>query len=112
MANSFIKLIFVARKLFEAYLISSAASIVVTTSFNLGHPEPASLLEFVEILRSLADFPVELRPFPPDAAAIDIGDYYGDFGRFRAATGWQPRISLKEGLADSLAWYRTEGWGG
>lgn len=96
----------------DALLVAGEKPEVNGQSFNLGHPEPASLLEFVEILQSLADFEVEMRPFPPDAAAIDIGDYYGDFSKFRGATGWQPRVDLKDGLAQSLAWYRAEGWGG
>jgi UDP-glucose 4-epimerase len=95
-----------------AMLIAGEISEVDGQSFNLGHPEPASLIDFVEILRSLADFEVEMKPFPPDAAVIDIGDYYGDFSKFRDATGWQPRVGLKDGLARSLAWYRAEGWGG
>ena len=95
----------------DALLVAGELPELNGESFNLGHPEPASLLEFVEILRTLADFEVETRPFPPDAAAIDIGDYYGDFSKFQAASGWQPRVSLKDGLAESLAWYRAEGWG-
>ena len=95
----------------DALLVAGELPELNGESFNLGHPEPASLLEFVEILRTLADFEVEIRPFPPDAAAIDIGDYYGDFSKFQAASGWQPRVSLKDGLAESLAWYRAEGWG-
>ena len=94
-----------------ALLIAGERPEVNGQSFNLGHPEPASLLEFVEILRSLADFEVEMQPFPADAAAIDIGDYYGDFSKLRDATGWQPAVSLQDGLARTLAWYRSEGWG-
>ena len=45
-------------------------------------------------------------PFPAEAAAIDIGDYYGDFGKFRAATGWRPRVDLRGGLARTMAYYR------
>ncbi len=96
----------------DALLIAGELPQVNGQSFNLGHPEPASLLEFVEILGSLAEFEVELQPFPPEAAAIDIGDYYGDFSKFREATGWQPQVGLKDGLAQSLAWYRANGWGG
>ena len=54
--------------------------------FNLGHPNPRSLLEFVEILGGLAKFEFERVPFPPEVATIDIGDYYGDFQKFHEAT--------------------------
>ena len=78
--------------------------------YNLGHPEPESLLAFVTLLEELADFEFEKVPFPKAAAAIDIGDYYGDFSKFREATGWQPRVGLQEGLTRTLAWYRAHGW--
>ena len=78
--------------------------------FNLGHPNPRSLLEFVEILGGLAKFEFERVPFPPEVETIDIGDYYGDFQKFHEATGWSPTIDLGPGLAKTLAHYRAEGW--
>jgi nucleoside-diphosphate-sugar epimerase len=78
--------------------------------FNLGHPRPASLLEFVETLAAIVPLEYEVVPFPPEAKAIDIGDYYGAFERFQAATGWSPQVELPEGLARTVAWYRAHGW--
>ena len=45
--------------------------------------------------------------FPARAKAIDIGDYYGDFSRFTAASGWSPKIDLERGLADTIEWFRS-----
>ncbi len=77
--------------------------------FNLGYPEPRSLLEFAQILKGLADFEIDLVPFPAEAAVIDIGDYYGDFRKFHEATGWQPTVDLEEGLAETLRYFRADG---
>ena len=44
--------------------------------------------------------------FPADRKRIDIGDYEADDRAFRAATGWAPRVTLAEGLARTLAYYR------
>jgi UDP-glucose 4-epimerase len=74
--------------------------------FNLGSLEHHSLIEFVEILKRYCAFPVESIPFPDDKRIIDIGDYYGDFSRFQAATGWKPEVDLEQGLARSIAFYR------
>ncbi len=74
--------------------------------FNLGSEPPYRLIDFVETLAEFARFEVEPVPFPEDGRIIDIGDYYGDFSRFREATGWQPTVSLREGLARSIAFYR------
>jgi UDP-glucose 4-epimerase len=74
--------------------------------FNLGSPRPYSLIEFVDVLKTLCKFEIEMVPFPDDKKIIDIGDYYGDFSRFREATGWQPRVELGEGLRRTIDFYR------
>jgi nucleoside-diphosphate-sugar epimerase len=46
-------------------------------------------------------------PFPSDRRLIDIGDYYGDWSRFHAATGWRPQIGLQQGLASTIEFFRN-----
>jgi nucleoside-diphosphate-sugar epimerase len=94
----------------QALLLAGADARVDGGSFNLGHPRPRSLLEFVEALQRLAAFDYELVPFPPAARLIDIGDYYGEFRRFHAAVGWSPEVDLEEGLRRTLDYYRAGGW--
>lgn len=82
--------------------------------FNLGTPARHSLLEFVTILGELCDIEYEIVPFPDDKRIIDIGDYYGDYSAFRAATGWEPAITLRDGLARNVEWFRhhrADYWG-
>jgi UDP-glucose 4-epimerase len=74
--------------------------------FNLGSKQPYSLVQFVEALKKFCNFSVETVPFPDDKKIIDIGDYYGDYSRFAAITGWQPAVDLEEGLERSIAFYR------
>lgn len=93
----------------EALLLAACAPGIHGQVFNLGHPNPRSLLEFVETLGRFATFDHELVPFPPDAKAIDIGDYYGDFRRYRQATGWSPRVELEQGLEQTLRYHRERG---
>ena len=90
----------------DALLIAGEQEQLQGNVFNLGHPRPRSLLEFVEILRGLAEFEFECIPFPPEAERIDIGDYYGDASRFSQATGWEPQVDLEAGLERTLAYYR------
>ena len=94
----------------DALLLAGESRSVNGHVYNLGHPKPKSLLEFVTLLGEIADFEFENVPFPKAAEAIDIGDYYGDFSKFREATGWQPQVGLEEGLGRTLAWYRAQGW--
>jgi nucleoside-diphosphate-sugar epimerase len=93
----------------DALLAAGANDAVYGDVFNLGHPKPLTLLEFVEALHEVADFEHEIVPFPPDAKAIDIGDYYGDFSKFQAATSWRPRVDVAAGLRQTLEYHRRLG---
>jgi nucleoside-diphosphate-sugar epimerase len=56
----------------------------------------------------------EVRPFPAERKAIDIGDYYGDFSLARGELGWSPKVTLEEGLRRTLEYYgrhRERYWG-
>jgi nucleoside-diphosphate-sugar epimerase len=44
--------------------------------------------------------------FPPDRKRIDIGDYYANGDSIRQTLGWQPRTSLREGLAQTMAYFK------
>lgn len=93
----------------EALLIAGERPEVRGRTYNLGHPDPISLLQFVSTLGKFADFEYETVPFPQEAEAIDIGDYYGDFSRFRDVTGWQPMVDLEKGLENTVEYFREQG---
>lgn len=90
----------------EALLLAAATDGCFGRVFNLGAPERHRLLDFVEVLDRLVGVRHELVPFPDDTRIIDIGDYYGDWSRFRTATGWQPRVDLEQGMRRTIAFYR------
>ncbi len=48
----------------------------------------------------------EIRDFPADRRAIDIGDYYGDFSKIRTELGWTPKRSLRETIESTLRYFR------
>jgi dTDP-glucose 4,6-dehydratase/UDP-glucose 4-epimerase len=75
--------------------------------FNLGSEEVIGLKALAEMMVGLGyggNF--ELIPFPPERKAIDIGDYYSDFSLISNELNWEPKISLKEGLARSMNYYK------
>ncbi len=91
----------------EAFLLAGATDQVNGSVYNLGGPEPVSLLHIVETLMELCpEASYKLIPFPPEKKRIDIGDYYGDFSRIREALGWEPQVGLREGLARTIEYYR------
>jgi UDP-glucose 4-epimerase len=92
----------------EALLVAATRPESEGEVFNLGHTEHISLKELADSLVNLNHGGhCEIVPFPDDRQAIDIGDYYGDFGKINKYLGWQPRISLREGLVKTLEYYRT-----
>jgi nucleoside-diphosphate-sugar epimerase len=91
----------------EALLAVGPAPETHGAIYNQGHGEILTLLEFVEILTRLCPGSrYRIVPFPEDAKRIDIGDYYGSYERIRSAIGWEPRVSVAEGLARTVAYYR------
>ena len=91
----------------EALLLAAAKRNSEGHVFNLGHSERVSLRQLAELMVRLnGGGNYEVVPFPDDREAIDIGDYYGDFGKIDQALGWHPRISLEDGLRRTLEYYR------
>jgi UDP-glucose 4-epimerase len=90
----------------EALIMAALSDKANGEVFNLGSPEVINLKELASMLVQLhPSARYELVAFPPERKAIDIGDYYSDFKKIRNALGWEPKISLKEGLSKSLNYY-------
>jgi UDP-glucose 4-epimerase len=91
----------------EALILAGATDMVNGNVYNLGGPEPVSLLQIVETLMELCpQASYKLVTFPPEKKRIDIGDYYGDYSKIREALGWEPRVPLREGLSKTIEYYR------
>jgi UDP-glucose 4-epimerase len=80
-------------------------------AFNVGGQEPVSLLDVARLCQDVAGEggTVETVPWPPEREKIDIGSIYVDHARLTEATGWEPRIALRDGLERTLAFYREHG---
>jgi UDP-glucose 4-epimerase len=76
--------------------------------YNLGSTEVIGLKALAEMMIQLGEHGAfELIPFPPERKAIDIGDYYSDFSLINRELGWQPKISLHEGLKHTMTYYQA-----
>ena len=92
----------------DALLRVAASDAANGQVFNLGHSECVSLKKLATLLVNLnGGGNYELIPFPDDRKAIDIGDYYGDFRKIDKALGWQPKVTLEQGLKQTLEYYRA-----
>ncbi|MFZ5801199.1 MAG: NAD-dependent epimerase/dehydratase family protein, partial [Candidatus Omnitrophota bacterium] len=91
----------------RAFLLAAATEKTNGEVYNLGSGKPVSVAEATKLIVKIAGTgKVEFVPFPKDKAAIEIGDYYADYTKFRQALGWQPQVSLEEGLEKTIKFYR------
>jgi dTDP-glucose 4,6-dehydratase/UDP-glucose 4-epimerase len=90
----------------EALLLAAISSNADGEVFNLGSDEVVNLKDVAMQMSGMhAGGRYEIVPFPPERKAIDIGDYYSDFGKIRQTLGWEPKVDLDQGLRGSLEYY-------
>lgn len=90
----------------NAFLLAATEGKCVGNIYNLGSEERVNLKATAEEMTSLIpNGEYEIVPFPEDRKKIDIGDYYTDFSLFKKATGWEPKVDLKSGIRQSIAYY-------
>jgi CDP-glucose 4,6-dehydratase len=75
-------------------------------AFNAGGGKPRSVLEVVELVCDLAGTGVAPDVRGAGTPAGEIPRQWVDSGKLRAASGWEPRTSLEDGLRRTIAWYR------
>jgi UDP-glucose 4-epimerase len=98
----------------QAFLLAGCNPAADGQIFNLGG-EVISLRALVELLIEVAGRgSYRLVPFPSDKKVIDIGSFYADDRRIRSVLGWKRKVGLREGLRQTLQFYRerrADYWG-
>ena len=92
------------RDMVRAYrlLATSGASGV----FNISSGRSVSSAEQVKLLGELvAPLMIQHQVDPARVRPHEIMDLRGDHSRLTAATGWEPEITLRQTMADTLAWW-------
>ena len=91
----------------DAFLRAGASAACDGEVFNVGGLQPISHRDLVALLiESAGTGRVRYVDWPPEKKRIDIGSFYADSTRFRAAVGWMPRVDLREGLGRTIEFYR------
>lgn len=94
----------------DAFIVAATNPNAWGRLFNLGSAEVVSLTALADLLVEVnGGGHYQLREFPIDRKKIDIGDYYSDFSLIHQQLGWQPRVTLREGLKRTLDYFREHG---
>jgi UDP-glucose 4-epimerase len=95
----------------DAFLAVGVTDEAYGTALNVGGIEPVSLIDVARLCQEIAGAggAVETMPWPPERKKIDIGSIYVDHTKLTGLTGWDPQVGLREGLAETFAFYREHG---
>jgi UDP-glucose 4-epimerase len=90
-----------------AFLAAGRCEACNGEAFNVGGNEHVAHRELVQMLVDIAGAGrFRFVEWPREQQRIDIGSFYVDSTRFRERCGWQPVVSLRDGLARTLSYYR------
>lgn len=78
--------------------------------FNIGHDQPSHFRELAETIVQLEpEASWTFTPFSPERKAQEPGDFYSDISKIRRVAGWKPKVSLREGVERTIAFYKEFG---
>jgi UDP-glucose 4-epimerase len=91
----------------EAFLMVAANAATNGQVYNLGGSEVIDLAALAKLMVEVnGSGSYEIKDFPVERRAIDVGDYYADFSKIRGQLGWQPKKTLRETIETTLRYFR------
>jgi UDP-glucuronate 4-epimerase len=72
--------------------------------FNIGNEQPVELLRYIEVLEQCLGRKARMEMLPLQAG--DVPDTEADVSALIEAVGYRPVVSVEEGVAKFVAWYR------
>ncbi len=77
--------------------------------FNIGTGRPTRVIDVARMLAKILG--VEVEPLVLNRFRVgDVRHIYADITRAREVLGWEPRVSLEEGLREVVEWARANRW--
>ena len=75
--------------------------------FNVGTGNPISFRELASVIVEVAGSgSCKFTDFTKERAEVEPGDYYADVSKIHRVVGWEAITPLREGLAETIAFYR------
>jgi UDP-glucose 4-epimerase len=80
----------------------------------VGSGQPVTILDVAKLtVATVGSGRTQLAPYPPEHRRVEVGDFFADISKIQQTVGWQPRVSLRDGLertARFLQQYREQYW--
>ncbi|MEZ8270384.1 NAD-dependent epimerase [Vibrio splendidus] len=83
---------------------SPATSSAPYAVYNIGHGSPINLMDFVKAIED--ELGIEAKKNFREMQPGDVYQTYADTQDLFAATGYTPKVTVKEGVAEFIQWYR------
>ena len=92
----------------EALMMCGLTEAAYGDVFNVGSGTPISFIDLVKkIVEITGSGRYEYAPFTAERKALEPGDYWADVAKVKSIVGWEPEVSLEEGLRRTIAYYRV-----
>jgi len=78
----------------------------LTGPVNIGNPNEFTMLELAQLVLELtgSSSGIDFRPLPED----DPTQRRPDISIARRELGWEPQVELREGLTETVKWFRAK----
>jgi UDP-glucuronate 4-epimerase len=81
-----------------------ASSLAPYRIFNIGNEQPVALLRYIEVLEQCLGRKAQMEMLPLQPG--DVPDTEADMSSLASAVGYCPQVSVEEGVANFVRWYR------
>lgn len=75
--------------------------------YNIGSGEKTRFIDMAKtVVEVVGGGDITDTPWPKNYDNFETGDFYADITRFTKATGWKPRTTLRQGIEQTVDYYR------
>jgi len=92
----------------DACVLAAASKKTEGNYYLIGSGREMKFIDMVHaVLKAAGSGSFKSVPWPEDRKAIEVGNFFVSFEKFRKETGWEPRTALEDGLQKTVEFYRS-----
>lgn len=91
----------------ESLLKTAISDKVYGEVYNIGSGIPLSFIDLAnKIIKIAGSGKVDYTEFTSERKALEPGDYYADITKIKTDAGWEPKITLEDGIERTIKYYK------